>query len=157
MAAWNSHPFKSYRDDKYFINLDRKSYFEGIPREFLQSATVFLDPDNGIEVKSVNGKSLHRHVKFEELKTIYDRISSNSCLPIFQHPPRIDRKFFLYGLYRDLMDCLDSPVLMSITDNQVALLIIAEKRDRQGELRNLLPDYVRANLQILDWSGSFRL
>ena len=79
-------------------------------------------------------------------------MSSDSFLVIYQHLPRIDRKYFLYGLYRDLKECLDSPVPISITDNQVAFLMVAKERDRHEELRNLLYEYVRSNLQILDWS-----
>jgi len=142
--------FNSYRDDAFFTNSNRKSYFDEIPAEFLQSAIVFLDPDNGLEVKSANGKSLHRYVKFEEVKAIYDRMGPDSCLVIYQHLPRIDRKYFLYCLYRDLREYLNSPVPLSITDNQVAFLILAKEKKRQEEVRKLLHEYVRSNLQIID-------
>ena len=44
---------------------------------------------------------------------------------------------------------------MGITDNQIAFLIIAKEKDRkekhrQEELRDLLHEYVRSNLQIID-------
>ena len=142
--------FNSYRDDSFFTHSNRKSYFDEIPAEFLQSAIVFLDPDNGLEVKSADGKSLHRYVKFEEVRAIYDRMNSDSCLVIYQHLPRIDRKYFLYCIYRDLKECLNSPVPMSITDNQVAFLMVTKEKDRQEEPRNLLHEYVRSNLQIID-------
>jgi hypothetical protein len=142
--------FNSYRDNSYFTNWNRKSYFDEIPKEFLQSAIVFLDPDKGFEVKSANGRDLDKYVKFDEVKAIYDKMSSDSCLVTYQHLPHVPRKLFLYSLYRDLKEYLNSPVPISITDNQVAFLRVTKDRGRQEELRNLLHEYVRSNLQILD-------
>jgi hypothetical protein len=142
--------FNSYRDSTYFTNLERKSYFSEIPIELLQSAVVFLDPDKGLEVKSANGRDLDKYVKFEEVKGIYDKMNPDSCLVIYQHLPHVPRKLFLYSLYRDLREYLKSPVPISITDNQVAFLMIAKEKNRQEELNTLLHDYLRSNLQILD-------
>lgn len=37
---------------KYFVNKNRSLYFQAIPDIYLESALVFVDPDNGIEVKN---------------------------------------------------------------------------------------------------------
>ena len=77
-------------------------------------------------------------------------MSPDSRLVIYQHLPRIDRSYFLYGLYRDLKEYLKCPIPASITDNQVAFLMLTKGKERQEEVSNLLCEYVRSNLQILD-------
>jgi hypothetical protein len=140
----------SYGAEKLLLHQDRANYFGQIPSENLVDAVVFLDPDNGLEVKSATERNLHKYVKYEEVKSIYGKMSSDSCLVVYQHLPRIDRKYFLYNLYRDLKEYLKCPVPASITDNQVAFLILAKGRKRQEEIRKLLREYIRSNLQIID-------
>jgi hypothetical protein len=139
-----------YGAETPLLHRNRSAYFKQIPPESLRDAVVFLDPDNGLEVKSATEKTFCKYVKFEEVKSIFDKMTPDSCLVIYQHLPRIDRNYFLYGLYRDLKDCLKCPLPISITDNQVAFLMLTKEKERREEVNRLLHEYVRSNLQILD-------
>jgi hypothetical protein len=148
--AGHGFDYCGYGAEKLLLHQDRANYFGQIPSENLSKAVVFLDPDNGLEVRSATEGTFHKYVKFEEVKSIYDGMSPDSCLVIYQHLPRIDRKYFLYNLYRDLKEYLKCPVPTSITDNQVAFLILTKEKKRQEEVGKLLREYVRSNLQIVD-------
>lgn len=149
-GAGHGFDYRPYGAEKLFLDRDRSVYFEQIPLENLINAVVFLDPDNGLEVKSATGRNFHKYVKFEEVKSVYDKMSRDSCLVIYQHLPHMNRKLFLYSLHRDLKDSLNCPIPASITDNQVAFLIVAKEKKRHEEVGKLLREYVRSNLQILD-------
>jgi hypothetical protein len=75
-------------------------------------------------------------------------MSLDPCLVIYQHLPHSHRHLFFYSLYRDLIEELDCPTLVSITDNQVAFFILAKDKNRHEEVKNLL--HIRSNLQGLD-------
>jgi hypothetical protein len=148
--AGHEFDYFGYGAEKLLLHRDRANYFEQIPSENFVDAVVFLDPDNGLEVKSATERNLPKYVKYEEVKSIYDKMSSDSCLVIYQHLPRIDRKYFLYNLYRDLKEYLKCPVPLNINDNQVAFLILTKEKQRRGKVRKLLREYIRSNLQIID-------
>lgn len=109
--------YHSYGENIDFTNSGREAYFAGVKEEDLQSAVVFLDPDNGLVVKSANKNNLHKYVNFEEIKSVFKKMSLDSCLVIYQHLPHSHRHLFFYGLYRDLIEELDCPTPVSITDN----------------------------------------
>jgi hypothetical protein len=98
--------FCPYGAEDPLLHRDRAAYFEQIPPESLHDAVVFLDPDNGLEVKSATEKNFCKYVKFDEVKSIFDRMSPDSCFIIYQHLPHSHRQIFFYGLYRDLIDKL---------------------------------------------------
>lgn len=77
-------PIKIYRDNarEYFSQQRRKDYFENIDSVLLGESLVFIDPDNGLEVK----KSNQRHILYSELKDIFDR--SNCIVMVIQFFPR---------------------------------------------------------------------
>jgi hypothetical protein len=139
-----------YGAETPLLHQDRSTYFNQIPLEILSNAVVFLDPDNGLEVKSANEKTLCKYVKYEEVRSIYERMTPDSCLVIYQHLPRIDRNYFLYGLYCNLRECLKCPVPLSVTDNQVAFLMVTKAKERREEVNRLLHNYIRANLQVME-------
>jgi hypothetical protein len=149
--------FHSYRDDLEsgeFRDENRDQYFAEIPDEFLKSALVFIDPDNGLEPRAGGGKDKSKYVKLSDLDTLLGRMDTKSIAVIYQHLPRMHRKLFLYGLQRDLKQNLKDfqrcPVPISIHNNQIAFLIVAKEKRRQEEVKTLLGDYVRSDLQILD-------
>jgi hypothetical protein len=72
------------------------------------------------------------------------------AIVIYQHLPRMHRKLFIYGLHRELKDCLNCSIPATITNNQIAFLVLTKEKKRQQEVKKLLRDYVRSNLQILD-------
>jgi hypothetical protein len=150
-----SFEFCSYGDElksDEFKDDDREAYFARISPKCLKSAIVFLDPDNGLEPKSGSGRNGSKYVKLSDLKLLFSRMDKKSVIVVYQHLPRMHRKLFLYGLHRDLKECLNCPVPISITNNQIAFLVLANQKNkrRQQEINRLLHKYVRSNLQILD-------
>ena len=77
-------PIEIYRDNagEYFSHQRRNDYFENIDSALLRESLVFIDPDNGLEVKNSN----QRHVLYSELKDIFDR--SNCIVMVIQFFPR---------------------------------------------------------------------
>jgi hypothetical protein len=51
---------------------NRAAYFEEIPKENLDDAVVFLDPDNGLEAKSTEDGNGERYAKSDEVERIYN-------------------------------------------------------------------------------------
>ncbi len=74
--------------EEYFTHRKRQEYFSNIPKDILESALVFVDPDNGLEVK----KSSHKHILYSEVKSLLDRMSEDSLLMLYQHYPREDHE-----------------------------------------------------------------
>jgi hypothetical protein len=145
--------FHSYRDDLEsgeFRDENRDQYFAGIPDQDLKAALIFIDPDNGLQPRSEGGRDKSKYVKLSDLDTLLGRMDKKSIAVIYQHLPRMHRKLFLYGLQRDLKESLQCPIPISITDNQVAFLMLTKEKKRREEVRKLLHEYVRSNLQILD-------
>jgi hypothetical protein len=68
----------------YFSHDERNAYFSNIPGHLLKSALVFVDPDNGLEVKNSSDK----HILYSEVNALLARMSDDSILMIYQHFPR---------------------------------------------------------------------
>jgi hypothetical protein len=90
--------YHSCGESDLVLSQDRDAYFQGIQPELLKAAIVFVDPDNGLEVSSALPSTMHKYVRFEEVRAMYRRMDEKSALVIYQHLPRIHRKMFLYGL-----------------------------------------------------------
>jgi hypothetical protein len=129
---------------------NRGSYFERLPSESLSAPVVFLDPDNGLEVRSAGAKDGTKYVTYEEIASIFGRMDDASALVIYQHLPRIHRKLFLYGTADRLAAELKCQMPLSISDNQIAFIMLAKTKKRQTELRQALHEYTRSHLEIYD-------
>ena len=76
------------RDTKYFeasLVEDREKWHQDALVALEGCKVVFLDPDNGLEVKSAKGKSLKKYVKKGELADYYNKGSS---VIYYQHQAR---------------------------------------------------------------------
>jgi hypothetical protein len=140
----------SYGAERLFLNDDRAAYFDGIPKENLHDAVIFLDADNGLEVKSTGEGNGDKYVKLDEVELIYGEMDEGSILIIYQHLPHVHRKFFLYSTYGKLIEKLKCPMPVSISDNQIAFIILTKTKKRQTEVRQALHEYTRSHLEIYD-------
>jgi hypothetical protein len=61
-------------------------------REDKKSDLIFFDPDNGIEVKSISVKSLHKYVTWEDIRVAFE---SGKSVLIYQHFSRKNRDIFI--------------------------------------------------------------
>jgi len=105
------------------LNQNRAAYFKEIAKENLDDAVVFLDPDNGLEVKSTGDGNGDKYVRSDEVELIYSRMGENSVLVIYQHLPRLHRKLFLYSTFSRQVEKLGCAVPVSISDNMIAFTI----------------------------------
>lgn len=82
---------------------ERTQYFEALADQADPETLVFLDPDNGIEVKSVpmGAKGAERYLYWSELRLLRN---SGSSLLVYQHFPRVQRGPYLEKLLTQLSD-----------------------------------------------------
>ena len=138
------------RPDLGFTDRERESYFQRIPERYLESAVVFLDPDNGLEVKSAGRSNLHKYVTYDEVGSLFRRMDDRSVLVIYQHLPRVHRKLFLYGTFGELVTRFKCPVPISVSNNQIAFIILTKTRGRRAAVCRALQEYTRSQLEIFD-------
>lgn len=68
----------------FFTSRSRRSYFRDIPQRQLQRALVFFDPDIGLSDHPHDTK----HLSFDELIQVHNRMDSNSVTVVYQHRQR---------------------------------------------------------------------
>ena len=121
--AGHEFEYYPYGAERPFLHRDRATYFGGIPKEDLEDAVIFLDPDNGLEVKSTGDGNGDRYVTYDDVASVYSRMGNGSILVIYQHLPRVHRKFFLYSTFDRLVEKLDCPMPVSISDNRISFIV----------------------------------
>jgi hypothetical protein len=92
--AWDLVPASRYFNEKITDDPEARSRYVAAAAETLAHCPLlFLDPDNGIEVKSVRygTKNSSKYVYWRELAALYERGHS---LLVYQHYPRIKRLVF---------------------------------------------------------------
>jgi len=136
--------------DNEFTHDGREVYFQNIPPVFLRNALVLLDADNGLAPRTAGPRNFHKYVKYEEVKSVYDRMNAKSILGLYQHLPHFHRKAFLYSTHTKLRELLKCRLPCSLSDGSVAFILIAKDKKRQKELRIALSDYMRTNLRLFD-------
>jgi hypothetical protein len=74
-----------------FSHEHRVNYFEKVFANFPEISLIFLDPDTGLEVKNPT----RRHLLYDEVKKIFERMDHQSILMIYQHLPRVTREGYI--------------------------------------------------------------
>lgn len=111
---------------------------------------VFLDPDNGFEVKSVvKGKTDSEcYVFWEDVTSVYD---NGYSLMVYQHFPRVNRMNFMDSLSSKVFRNIGSEVLFHIHTSTVDFIIIPQIKHHKlieraiGELRDKSKGLVKVN------------
>jgi hypothetical protein len=125
-----------YKKNRYFSHGNRATYFNQIKRTFLSESVILVDPDIGLEVKSIKGKQ-EKYVKYDEVRLFCNRMDRSSILIIFQFIPRVKRKEYFLHVGKRLKRVADLPVYY-ISDNQVVFMILTKNM----ELQNLVADVI---------------
>ena len=73
-----------HKPNEYVSKKDRLLYFTGIASN--ENQLVFIDPDNGFEPEKLFNE---KHVRYSEVFSTLDQISSESIVSVFQHFRRI--------------------------------------------------------------------
>ena len=128
--------YTPYGENIIFTHEGRKAYFRDIPQDALKDSVILIDPDNGIEIKSMGKGNGHKYIKFSEIKSLWEKMSDNSILVIFQFMPRVTRKEYFNRMWCALKEKLEGCVPTYISDNQIVLLILPkhDKMKVQGSI-----------------------
>ncbi len=141
--------YSPFRDSAYFTHQTRCEYFHSIPDSSFREALLFLDPDNGLEVSSMNSANGDKYVRYDEAKELFGRMDASSLLVIYQHLPRQNRKLFFQRLERKLTRNLGVEDVICISDNTIAFVVLARDTRKQSQLLTLLNSYAyRLGLHI---------
>lgn len=113
--------------------VDARAQWFGRAREFARGADlVFVDPDNGLPVKSVRrgSKSWPKFVAIEELQALYE---DGHSLLIYQHTARVSRRDLIRTKLTQLYEAFEIEHFTSLsTFDWIALLVT--NADRTVEL-----------------------
>ncbi|WP_312283694.1 hypothetical protein, partial [Candidatus Igneacidithiobacillus taiwanensis] len=112
---------------------------------------VFLDPDNGLEVKSVKmgGKNSEKYIYLCELEEIW---KNNKSFLFFQHFPRINRDEFIVDLTLKISKlCFNSAVLTFRAANIVLVLALQPLHQKyKGEIILEIKEKWKDEFTIMD-------
>lgn len=106
---------------------DRRCWLEGLLLAAKGMDLVFLDPDNGIEVKSkaVGQRGSSKHVAWEEIDAVWD---AGCSLLIYQHFPRESRRSFIERLGSELQGRTGAAFTEAFKTPHVLFLLAAQER-----------------------------
>ena len=102
--------------------IERRPWFEGLLENAANSDLVFLDPDNGLEVKSrpYGRKNSSKYVYWKEIKSLWQRGKS---LLIYQHFIREKRPVFIQRMLKDLQDNAPDSLVEAFSTSNVLFLL----------------------------------
>jgi hypothetical protein len=119
-----------------FSHEHRENYFKNVFENFPKKSLIFLDPDTGLEVKNPT----QRHLLFDEVKKIFDRMDNNSIMMIYQHIPRSVRESYIKKRCRDIAAVTHSRT-ETITDNEIVFFLLTKSPQFNDRLIAELREY----------------
>lgn len=133
--------FSPYGDRREFRHDQREEYLAEIPGEFLGSAFIFLDPDNGLEVKSSRPGNFAKYVRYEEVAKLYGRMDSDSVLSVYQHLPRVKRERLFERLNGKLVEVCGCTSPVFVTEGSLAFILIAKDVESRERVQRVMEEY----------------
>lgn len=132
-----------YEKNSYFSNKTRNVYFSAINLRLLTKSVILVDPDTGLEVKSMKGKE-NKYVRYDEVKLLYDRMDTCSILLIFQFIPRVKREKYISEISNSLKKNVagESPIYF-ISDNQIVFFVLHKGWKIRKSLEDIIYTYAR--------------
>jgi len=121
---------------KYFSKLvpdsasERNGWFSALLDKSLESNFVFLDPDNGLEIKSkpYGCKNSSKYLYWHEVSALW--LSGNSLL-IYQHLVREKREDFIQRILNALSEKLEASVVMAFSTPHVVFLMALQPENHE--------------------------
>ena len=107
--------------------LERAQWFKALARRAQSCDLVFLDPDNGLEVKSrpYGRKDSSKHLFWSEAKALWD---IGPSLLIYQHFPRVNRIEYIRRRTDELRSALPGAVIATFSTSRVAFFLALQPR-----------------------------
>jgi len=136
-----SFAYMCFRDSSHVSHEARREYFRDMPDGALRSALVFLDPDTGLQVKSMSRASGDKYLRYDELCAVFQRMDAGSVAVVYQHLPRRKREPFFGEVGDKLRDSLFVSDVTCVSDNEIGFFVVARSAGRSRALRALLMHY----------------
>jgi len=119
-----------------FTNHDRDTYFRSAFNKFPKNSLIFIDPDTGFK----DGGPDNKHLLFNEIKAVLNRMDSGSILMIYQHFPKGNHEDFIRNAARDLEKWTGLyPAI--ITDAEVVFFILAKSQKLSDRVKDVIECY----------------
>jgi hypothetical protein len=132
--------FEIYRKNGFFSQETRATYFDEIGAQLLSRSVILVDPDIGLEVKSMKNRE-EKYVTYAEVDRIFSRMDRNSLLVIFQFIPRVKRRKYFIQIGRKLKSISNRPSVVYISDNQVVFFILTKDLKVQNHVADTVNAY----------------
>ena len=121
-----------------FSHENRRELFRKAARKLPGQSLIYLYPDTGLEVKNPT----QRHLLFEEVKKIYNRMDKRSVMMIYQHIPRVVREGYIRKRCKELSE-FTGTMPSTITDNEIVFFILANEPALQIKICAVLEEYMK--------------
>ena len=121
-----------------FVHQNRRTYFDKVRMrtEFFSHSLVFVDPDNGLEVK----KPKEKHILYDEVRDLYNSMDKNSVLMIYQHRCRVKLEQHLSKIICKLSKiAITRPTYIS--DNDIIFFFLAKNSELRDDIETIISNY----------------
>lgn len=117
--------------------MEREAYFKGLHATAVPHDLVFLDPDNGIETKSVRKgrKNSSKYIYLDEIGELWN--AGNSLL-IYQHFPRVERIKYMTNQLNRLGEVAPAPKMYAVKTSYMAYFALANEETAEKIKSSLL-------------------
>lgn len=139
--------YRPHRDQgPLFTHAGREDYFTAVPDSSLEDALVFLDPDIGLEAKTMRRKRVDRreyYLLWKDVAGLGRRCSERSTLLVYQHLPR-NKKHVAAHIARkatSLFAVTGWDRAVHLTDGLVAFLALARDPEVASTVEDVFRDY----------------
>jgi hypothetical protein len=141
--------FEIYRKNGFFSHETRTRYFSEISGQLMSRSVILVDPDIGLEVKSMRSRE-EKYVTYAEVELLFSRMDRNSLLVIFQFIPRVKRRKYFIQIGRKLKGMLNEPSVVYVSDNQVVFFILTKALEVQNHVVDTINGYSKTYNLITD-------
>jgi hypothetical protein len=128
-----------YAQDRLFEETARQSYFDSIPKEWLERALILIDPDKGLEEDDNDAGNL----LFSELRDIYNRMDDEACLMFTQRFPYELYEEYLKLRVEDIQDQIPGVQPVTIDDLDSIMFFLTRSPTLQKRLIQFLGEYAK--------------
>ena len=132
--------FEIYRKNEFFSHETRARYFGEISGQLMSRSVILVDPDIGLEVKSMRNRE-ENYISYAEVELLFSRMDRNSLLVIFQFIPRVERRKYFIQIGRKLKSTLNCSSVLYVSDNQVVFFILTKDLEVQNHVTDAINGY----------------